>query len=150
MAAKRYLADDEEGLRKLIHNVLDSNSESCDFFEDETESGKGNSDNSNESSDENNEIDSEPGPSKHVLIMPNKKQSGWKWGKTDNNPIIYEFSENSGVYDELLNKFESEPPSELQIILAFLEPLFQRIADETNNYATLQLNNECKQKEVER
>jgi hypothetical protein len=49
--------------------------------------------------------------------MPHKKQSDCKWEKTD-NPTIYEFSENSGVCEELLNKFESEPPSELEIFLA--------------------------------
>jgi hypothetical protein len=40
-----------------------------------------------------------------------------------------------------LNKSESEPPSELEIFLAYIDPLFQKIADETNNHATLQLNN---------
>jgi hypothetical protein len=76
MAAKRYLADNEEGLRKLIHNVLDSNLESGDFSEDETESEKGNSKESGaDRSDKSNEIDNETGPSKHVQIMPHKKQS---------------------------------------------------------------------------
>jgi hypothetical protein len=101
MAAQRYLTDGEEGLRKLIHSVLDSNSESSNFSKDETEPEKGNSDNNNQSSaqssDKNNETDDKPGPLKCIRIMLHKKQSNWKWEKTDNHPIIYEFNKNSGV-----------------------------------------------------
>jgi hypothetical protein len=45
-----------------------------------------------------------------------------------------------------VNKFESESPSELEIFLAYMEPLFQKTADETNNYATQQLNNTKRKK----
>jgi hypothetical protein len=44
MAVGRCVVAGEEGLRRLIHSVLDSNSKSSDFSEDETESEKGNSD----------------------------------------------------------------------------------------------------------
>jgi hypothetical protein len=47
--------------------------------------------------------------------MMQKKQSDWKWTKTDNNPLIYPFTENSGIYNDLLSKFEAEPPSQLSI-----------------------------------
>jgi hypothetical protein len=57
-----------------------------------------------------------PGPSKRVRTMTQKKQSDWKWTKTDNNPLIYAFTENSGICDDLLSKFEAEPPSELSIV----------------------------------
>jgi hypothetical protein len=30
--------------------------------------------------------DDKPGPSKRVRTMTQKKQSDWKWTKTDNNP----------------------------------------------------------------
>jgi hypothetical protein len=74
-----------------------------------------------------------------------KKQSDWKWTKTDNNPLIYPFIENSGICDDLLSKFEAEPPSELSI-LEYIEPLFEKICDETSEYARVQLNNPNRKK----
>jgi hypothetical protein len=59
--------------------------------------------------------DDAPGPSKHVRTTAQKEQSDWKWTKTDNNPLIYPFIKNSGICDDLLSKFEAEPPSELSI-----------------------------------
>jgi hypothetical protein len=44
-----------------------------------------------------------------------RKNSDWKWTKTDNGPLIYPFTENSGICDDLLSRFEAEPPSELSI-----------------------------------
>jgi hypothetical protein len=74
------------------------------------------------------------------------KQSDWKWEKTYNNPIIYDFCGNSGVCEEIMNKSVSEPPSELQIFLSYMDPLFRKIADESNKYATLQLNSANRKK----
>jgi hypothetical protein len=75
-----------------------------------------------------------------------KKQSDWKWTKTDNNPLIYPFTENSGICDDLLSKFEAEPPSELSIFLEYMEPFFGKICEETNEYARVQLNNPNRKK----
>jgi hypothetical protein len=94
---------------------------------------------SSEESDDNN--DDAPGPSKRLRITMQKKQSDWNWTKTDNNPVIYPFIGNSGVCERLLNKFEPDPPSELSIFLEYIEPLFNKICDETDAYATRQLNN---------
>jgi hypothetical protein len=57
--------------------------------------------------------DDAPGPSKYVQTTTQKKQSDWKWTKTDNKSVIYHFNEKSGICDDLLSKFEAEPPSEL-------------------------------------
>jgi hypothetical protein len=54
--------------------------------------------------------------------------------------------QNSGIYDDLLSKFEAEPPSELSIFLEYMEPLFEKICDETNEYARVQLNNPNREK----
>jgi hypothetical protein len=59
--------------------------------------------------------DEAPGTSKRFWTTTQKKQSDWKWTKTDNNPLIYVFNENSGICDDLLSKSEAEPPSELSI-----------------------------------
>jgi hypothetical protein len=39
-----------------------------------------------------------------------------------------------------LQKYGLEPPSELAIFSEYMEPLFQKICDETNAYASKQLN----------
>jgi hypothetical protein len=105
---------------------------------------------SEESSDSENETsekssvesdDDAPGPSKRVRTTTHKKQSDWNWPQTDNNPVIYPFSNNSGVSKNLFTKFESEPPSELSIFLEYIKPLFEKISSKTNAYATIQLNN---------
>jgi hypothetical protein len=75
-----------------------------------------------------------------------KEQSDWKWNKTDNNPLIYPFTENSGICDDLFSKSEAEPPSELYIFLEYMEPLFEKNCDETNEYARVQLNNPNRKK----
>jgi hypothetical protein len=56
-----------------------------------------------------------PGPSKRVRTTTQKKQNDWKWTKTDKNPLIYTFIEIRGISDDLLSKFEAEPPSDLSI-----------------------------------
>jgi hypothetical protein len=89
--------------------------ECSDFSEDETESEVSSSGSDNESSKEKSEEsdgknDDAPGPSKHVQTMMQVKQSDWKWTKTDNNPVIYPFTKNSGMCDDLLSKSEAEPP----------------------------------------
>jgi hypothetical protein len=40
-----------------------------------------------------------------------------------------------------LSKSEAEPPSELCIFLEYMEPLFEKICHDTNEYARVQLNN---------
>jgi hypothetical protein len=51
----------------------------------------------------------------NVFELRHRKNGDWKWTKTDNNPLSYPFTENSGICDDLLSKFEAEPPSELSI-----------------------------------
>jgi hypothetical protein len=50
----------------------------------------------------------------NVFKLRRRKNSDWKWTKTD-DPLIYPFTENSGICDDLLSKFEAESPSELSI-----------------------------------
>jgi hypothetical protein len=103
-------------LRNLVENVLDSDNEYSDFSEDETESEVSSIGSDIESSEESYEKnDDAPGPSKRVRTTTQKKQSDWKWTKTDNNPPVYPFTENSGICDDLLSKFEAEPSSELSV-----------------------------------
>jgi hypothetical protein len=149
MVAKRC-GDNEEGLRKLIDSVLDSDNDS-DFSDNESESEESYSDSvsessadSSEESDDNN--DDAPGPSKRVHTTMQKKQSDWNWTKTDNNPVIYPFISDSGVCEDLLNESELDPPSELSIFSEYVEPLFNKICDKRNAYATRQLNNPNKRK----
>jgi hypothetical protein len=118
MAARKCSSDNEEGLRNLVESVLDSDNECSIFSEDETESEESSSGSDNESSEENSQESDEknddaPGPSKCVQTMMQKKQSDWKWTKTDNNPVMYPFTENSGICNDLLSKFEAESPSTL-------------------------------------
>jgi hypothetical protein len=104
-------------LRNLAESVFDSDNECGDFSEDETESEVSSIGSDDESSKEDSDekYDDAPGPSICVQTMTQKKQSDWKWTKTDNNPLIYPFIKNSGICDDLLSKFEAEPPSELFI-----------------------------------
>jgi hypothetical protein len=104
-------------LRNLVESVLDSDNECRDFSEDETESevsSIGSDDESSEEDSDEKNVDV-PGPSKRARTTTQKKQSYWKWTKTDNSPLIYPFTENSGICDDLLSKFEAEPPSELSV-----------------------------------
>jgi hypothetical protein len=128
------------------YSVLDSDNDDSDFSDNESESEESCSDSVSESSADSSEEhdgnnDDAPGSSKRVRITTQKKQSDWNWTKPDNNPVIYPFIGDSGVYEHLLNKFEPVPPSELSIFLEYMEPLFNKICDETNAYATRQLNN---------
>ncbi|PSN31069.1 hypothetical protein C0J52_24189 [Blattella germanica] len=75
------------------------------------------------------------------LVLRRKNDSDWNWTESDNNPVIHPFTDNSGVCENLLNKFDSDPPSELSIFSEFIEPLFDKIYNETNAYAVKQLNN---------
>ncbi|PSN40396.1 hypothetical protein C0J52_18175, partial [Blattella germanica] len=72
--------------------------------------------------------------------------SNWNWTESDNNPVIRPFTDNSGVCENLLNKFGSDPPSELSILSEFMEPLFDKICNETNTYAVKQQNNSDRKK----
>jgi hypothetical protein len=76
-----------------------------------------------------------------------RTDSGWKWTKNDNTPIIYSFSENSGVCQQLSSKYDSESPSELAIFLEYMDPLFSVISKETNDYADEQLQIQQEKKE---
>jgi hypothetical protein len=78
--------------------------------------------------------------------MTQEEQSDWKWTKTDKNPVIYPFTKNSRICDDLLSKSEAEPPSELSISLEYMEPLFGKICNETSEYARVQLNNPNRKK----
>lgn len=147
MAAKRCRGCNAEGLRKL----LDSDNDDSDFSDNESESEESCGDSVSESSAHSSEesdknYDDAPGSSKRLRITTQKKQSDWNWTKTDNNPVIYPFIGDSGVCEHLLNKFEPDPPSELSIFLEYMEPLFNKICDETNAYATRQLNNSLRKK----
>jgi hypothetical protein len=145
MAASSCYVGNEEGLKTLVNSVLESDCGSTDLSDYETESEEDVSDyseDSGESNNENIEIDDRPGPSKRVRSV---KQSDWKWEKTYNNPIIYDFCGNNGVCEEILNKSVSEPPSGLQIFLSYMD-LFRKIADESNKYATLHLNSANRKK----
>jgi hypothetical protein len=103
-------------LRNRVESVLDRDNECSDFYEDETESEVSSIGSDDESSEEDSdENDDAPGPSKCVRTTTQRKQSDWKWTKTGNNPLIYPFTENGGICDDLLSKFEAEPPSELSI-----------------------------------
>lgn len=148
MAEKRLRVDKEEVLRKFIISVFDSDNECNDFSGDESRSEENSRDSCSESRDEISEESGDnngdaPGPSKRVR---NTTQSDWNWTKIENNRIIYPFTENSGVCEDVLNKFKSCPPSELQIFSEYMEPLFDKICDETNAYATKQLNNPDRKK----
>jgi hypothetical protein len=90
--------------------------------------------------------DDVPGPSKRARVSTKKRESDWKWTKNENNTIIHPFSGYSGVSPTLLEKFETEPPSELTIFLEYMQPLFPTITKETNDYVTRQLNNENRKK----
>jgi hypothetical protein len=79
---------------------------------------------------------SAPGPSKRVRTTTQKNISDWNWTPKDNNPIIFPFNTYSGVCTDLLKKYESQPPSELEIFLEYMDPLFVKICEETNAYAT--------------
>ena len=77
----------------------------------------------------------------NALVLRRKNDSDWNWTESDNNPVIHPFTDNSGVCENLLNKFDSDPPSEFSIFSEFMEPLFDKICNETNAYAVKQLNN---------
>jgi hypothetical protein len=131
--------------------ILDSDNDDIYFSDNESESEESSSDSvsessadSSEESDDNN--DEAPGSSKRLGITTQKKQSDWNWTKTDNNPVIYPFIADSGVCEHLLNKFAADPASELSTFLEYMEPLFNKFCEETNAYATRQLNNPDRKK----
>jgi hypothetical protein len=144
--AKRVVrgGDDEEGLQKLVDSVFNSDNKVSDLSFSGTSDSDSNS--SSERSEENDSNECAPGPSKSVRTTTQKNISDWNWTPTDNNPIIFPFNTYSGVCADLLKKYESQPPSELQIFLEYMDPLFVKICEETNAYATKQ----CRQKEAEK
>ncbi|PSN42242.1 hypothetical protein C0J52_18501 [Blattella germanica] len=77
----------------------------------------------------------------NALVLRRKNDSDWNRTESDNNPVIHPFTDNSGVCENLLNKFDSDPRSELSIFSEFMEPLFDKICNETNVYAVKQQNN---------
>jgi hypothetical protein len=95
-------------LRNRVESVLDRDNECNDFSDNETgsevSSVGSNDESSEEDSDEKN--DDAPGPSKRVQTTTQKKHSDWTWTKTDNNPLIWPFTENSGICDDLLPNFK--------------------------------------------
>jgi hypothetical protein len=146
MAARHCSVDNQERLRNLIESVLESDYECSDSSEDETgcEQSSGESDDVSgvESDMKDDDI---PGPSTRVRTTVQKKQFEWKWTKTANNPVIYPFTENSGICNDL-SKFEAEPPSELSVFSEYMDHLFEKICDETNLYARVHLNNPNRKK----
>jgi hypothetical protein len=113
MAARKWSGDKEEGFRNCVESVLDRDNECSDFSEDETESEVSSIGNDDESSDEDSD---EKMMTRRALLnvfelQRRTKQSDWKWTKTDSNPLI--------------------PPSELSIFLEYMEPLFEKICQET-------------------
>ncbi|PSN29913.1 hypothetical protein C0J52_23871 [Blattella germanica] len=137
MAAKRCSGDNEAELRKMLESVLDSDCEYSEFSDDETESEEciSNRDSSSSafSSDEVIITMMMHQALRNALVLRRKNDSDWNWTKSDNNPIIDPFTDNSGVCKNLLNKFDSDPPSELSIFSEFREPLFDKICNETKD-----------------
>jgi hypothetical protein len=60
--------------------------------------------------------------------MCEEKGSDRVWATKENNPIIHQFSANSGVSELLSYKCETDLPSELSIFLDYMDPLFSAIA----------------------
>jgi hypothetical protein len=144
--AKRVVRGDDEDLQKLFDSVFDSDNEvsNLSFSDSDSEELQAvvQSVSSSESSDESDDNDEcEPAPPKCGHTMTQTKQSEWDWKQTDNNPVIFPFNVYSGVCEDLLDKYKSQPASELHIFLEFMGPLFGLICDKTNAYARKQLNN---------
>jgi hypothetical protein len=74
-------------LKNLVERVFDNDNECSDFSEDEIESEVVWVLTMNQVKkivkEKNNDA---PGPSKRIRTMAQKKQSDWKWTKTDNSP----------------------------------------------------------------
>ncbi|KAJ9594104.1 hypothetical protein L9F63_014470 [Diploptera punctata] len=71
-------------------------------------------------------------------MLPKRAKNGssnWIWKNTENCPFIHLFRENTGVCEQLFNKYPTNSPSELLLFLDFMDPLFAVIAKETNDYA---------------
>ncbi|PSN56133.1 hypothetical protein C0J52_03357 [Blattella germanica] len=100
MAPKRCNVDNEMGLRKMLESVLDSDCEYSELSDDEIESEEcvSNSDSASSSYESDNKNDD---PSKRVLRR--KNDSDWNWTESDNNPVIYPFTNNIGFCENLLN-----------------------------------------------
>jgi hypothetical protein len=54
--------------------------------------------------------------------MHEETESDWVWVTKENNPVIHQFSANSGVSELLSNKYETDPPSELSVFLDYMDP----------------------------
>ncbi|PSN37982.1 hypothetical protein C0J52_15890 [Blattella germanica] len=81
-----------------------------------------------------------------VIIKYNTKTTVTGIGLKVTNLLIHPFIDNSGVCENLLNKFDSDRPSEFSIFSEFMEPLFDKICNESNAYAVKQLNNSDRKK----
>ncbi|GBN55608.1 hypothetical protein AVEN_137833-1 [Araneus ventricosus] len=74
------------------------------------------SESSSESSDESDDNDEcAPAPPKRGRTTMQTKQSDRDWKQIDNNPVIFPFNVYSGVCEDLLDKYKSQPASELHI-----------------------------------
>ncbi|PSN42543.1 hypothetical protein C0J52_03845 [Blattella germanica] len=138
MAPRRCNVDNEAGLRKMLESVLDSDCEYSELSDDVIESVEcvSNSDSSSNASS-SNESDNK----NDAIVLRSKNDSDWNLTESDNNPVINSFTDNSGVCENLMNKFDSDPPSEFSIFAEFMEPLFDKICSDTNAYAVKQLYN---------
>jgi hypothetical protein len=144
--AKRGVRGDDEDLQKLFDIVFDSDNEVSDlsFSDSDSEEPQAvvqsvSSFESSDGSEDNDEC--APAPPKRGRTTTQTKQGEWDWKQIDNNPVIFPFNVYSGVCEDLLDKYKSQPASELLIFLEYMGPLFGQICDKTNAYARKQLNN---------
>jgi hypothetical protein len=156
MASNKLRGTDSDGIKSLLDSVLGSDSEESDLSGAESDDVQACSVSEDESSDDrsvqsgdNADAEPVPVPAKRTKRVT-RTDSDWKWTKNDNTPIIYPFSENSGVCQQLSSKYDSESPSELAIFLEYMDPLFSVISKETNDYADEQLQNPTRKKKKTR
>jgi hypothetical protein len=115
--------------KRVVRSVSNSDNEVSDlsFSGTSSEDDDSDSNSGSKSSEENDSNECTPGSSKRVRTTTQKNISDWNWTPTDNNPIIFPFNTYSGVCADLLKNYESQPPSELQIFLEYMDPLFVKI-----------------------
>ncbi|KAJ9596532.1 hypothetical protein L9F63_012431 [Diploptera punctata] len=105
MVPRKVKGSDSDGIRKLLERELGSDSEVSDIFSDERSIHESISDSEatsaeEESGESDNELIVPPPAKKQSLITP----SDWKWVKSENNPVVYQFSGDSGVCNEIKNQ----------------------------------------------
>jgi hypothetical protein len=129
-------------IEKSCRKCFDSDNECRDFSEDETESEVSSIGSDDESSEEDSDEknDDAPGPSKRVRTMTQLNRVTGSGPKLTTILYLPLYQKQWNLW-WLIVKIWSRTTIWTLYFLEYMEPLFEKNCDETNEYARVQLNN---------